>query len=108
MAGEPAAYTAARAKLGATAIVGAACGASRHAAMSMGEAGADYVSIDAGLVEWWAGLFEVPCVAAEPVTPEDAEPLIAAGADFIRPALDIWQQPLLAAAYARLIAERAQ
>jgi hypothetical protein len=42
------AYDAARKVLGASAIVGADCGASRHFAMEMAEAGADYVGLANG------------------------------------------------------------
>ncbi len=65
--------------------------ASRHDAMEAGEAGADYVlfgdlpgdfeqTIDA--VDWWAEVFEVPCVG---IARSDAEAvaLAQAGADFI-------------------------
>ncbi len=68
---------AARAELGADAIVGAFCGASRHDGMTAGEAGADYVSFGpvgasrlgdgsrAGrdLFAWWSEMIEVPVVA---------------------------------------------
>lgn len=94
-----AAFSAARAELGRDAMIGARAGASRHAAMSLGEAGADYVAMDAGLIEWWAAMFEPACVCATPLTPADAGPVIAAGADFIRPA-DLADAPALS----RLIA----
>src|SRR5215510_8466477 len=76
----------------------AGCGGleTRHDAMLAAEAGADYVmfgepdrhdrrpSFDAILerVEWWAELFEVPCVGFA-ATFAEAEALAAAGADFI-------------------------
>lgn len=66
----------ARADLGAEAIVGAYCGASRHDGMVAGEMGADYVSFgpvggpDLGderaedeLFQWWSEMIEVPVVA---------------------------------------------
>ncbi|AUM73371.1 thiamine phosphate synthase [Paracoccus jeotgali] len=67
----------ARKELGADAIVGAFCGASRHEGLSAAEAGADYVSFGpAGetglgdgetapldLFEWWSEMIEVPVVA---------------------------------------------
>ena len=67
--------------------------ASRHDAMEAGEAGADYIlfgktdgSDDIGpisaLVDWWAEVFEVPCVGVA-TTLEEAQALAAAGADFI-------------------------
>lgn len=94
-----AAYDAARKRLGSSAIVGADCGASRHLAMEMAEAGADYVGLanaDEGgsdLVAWWAELFEVPCVALDPVEPEEAGALAGLGADFVRPAEAMWDGP---------------
>ncbi|WP_398481568.1 thiamine phosphate synthase [Tardiphaga sp.] len=76
----------------------AGCGGltTRHHAMSAGEAGADYVlfgepdtkgqrpSADAiaERVEWWAELFEPPCVAYA-ATLAEAEQFAAAGADFV-------------------------
>ncbi|MCX8509098.1 MAG: thiamine phosphate synthase [Rhodobacteraceae bacterium] len=67
---------AARKELGADAIVGAWCGASRDAGMSAGEAGADYVAFGpagvsplggaqagAELFGWWSEMIEVPVVA---------------------------------------------
>ncbi len=109
VAGEPALYTAARRVMGANAIVGAACASSRHTAMTMGEAGADYVALhsDIALIDWWSSLFEVPCVAASPVALENAPALIAARPDFLRPSMDIWTTPTVAADYARAIAEHA-
>ncbi|MEL7302627.1 MAG: hypothetical protein AAGJ53_02915, partial [Pseudomonadota bacterium] len=64
----------ARAVVGEDAIVGADAGVTRHLAMELAEAGADYVAFASGdgveardafaeHVGWWAALFEVPCVA---------------------------------------------
>jgi thiamine-phosphate pyrophosphorylase len=89
------AYASARAVLGPRLIVGAEAGQSRHDAMCLGEAGADFISFGlAGggeaadearreLIGWWAELFEVPVVAADVETAEEAARLVAAGADFI-------------------------
>jgi thiamine-phosphate pyrophosphorylase len=76
----------------------AGCGrlASRHDAMVVAEAGADYVMFGepdatghrpafdavAERVAWWAELFEVPCVGFA-ASLDELEPLVAAGADFI-------------------------
>jgi thiamine-phosphate pyrophosphorylase len=76
----------------------AGCGglATRHDAMLVAEAGADYVmfgepdpfgrrpSFDAvaDRVAWWAELFEVPCVGFA-ASLDEVEPLAAAGADFV-------------------------
>jgi thiamine-phosphate pyrophosphorylase len=68
---------AARKALGADAIVGAQCGASRHDGMNAGEAGADYIAFgpvsgaDLGdgtlapreLFAWWSEMIELPVVA---------------------------------------------
>ena len=77
---------AARGELGRDRIVGVFCGNSRHAGMSAGEQGADYVAFgpvtpselgdgsvaDAGLFEWWSEMIEVPVVADGVDTAEDA------------------------------------
>lgn len=77
-------------------IVGAGKLPSRHDAMTAGEAGVDYVLFgDDGTqvgalldrVEWWADLFEIPCVALAD-RPEDVRALAKAGADFV--ALGDW------------------
>jgi thiamine-phosphate pyrophosphorylase len=86
----------------------AGCGGlkTRHDAMLAAERGADYVmfgengadgrrpTFEAILerVEWWAALFEVPCVAfAEGMS--DIMPLKAAGADFIAVGDAVWDHP---------------
>jgi thiamine-phosphate pyrophosphorylase len=92
------AYAQARAIIGHEAIVGADCGPSRHLAMTMGELGADYIGFsglipakEGTLIGWWSELFEVPCVALDPAGETDARIFLADGADFIRPADDMWQ-----------------
>jgi thiamine-phosphate pyrophosphorylase len=60
----------ARTLLGSAAIIGAACGLSRHAAMESAEAGADFVAFDASspesleqaveLAAWWDEITGVP------------------------------------------------
>lgn len=96
---ERAAYDAARKRLGASAIIGADCGSSRHLAMEMAEAGADYVGFanaaEGGrdLVAWWGELFEVPCVALDPAAPDVAGELARLGADFVTPADAMWTSP---------------
>ena len=92
-------YKLARALLGTTAFVGAACGASRHAAMELAEAGADYVGFSdpqadvADIIAWWAELFEVPCVALDPADAAQAGELARRGADFVRPDDAMWTSP---------------
>jgi thiamine-phosphate pyrophosphorylase len=77
-------------------IAGAGRLRSRHDAMVVAEAGADYVMFGepdaAGLrpsrdavidrVAWWAEVFEIPCVAYAAAL-DDIDVLVAAGADFI-------------------------
>jgi thiamine-phosphate pyrophosphorylase len=90
----------------------AGCGGltTRHHAMSAGEAGADYVlfgepdtkgqrpSADAiaERVEWWAELFEPPCVAYA-ATLAEAEQFAAAGADFVLVGDLVWNDQRAAA-----------
>jgi thiamine-phosphate pyrophosphorylase len=95
-----AAYDAARARLGTGHIVGAACGVSRHLAMELAERGADYVAFtqsadreEEPIIRWWSELFEVPCIAADPVEPGEAEALLALEPDFIRPTDRMWHSP---------------
>ena len=82
-----AAYAEARALLGARMIVGVDTGGSKHAAMELGEAGADYIAFSGPdgveMASWWAGIFEVPCVAFDAATPEDAAMLARTGAEFV-------------------------
>jgi thiamine-phosphate pyrophosphorylase len=93
-----AAFGEARETLGNRFIVGADVGRSRDDAMTLGEAGADYIGFGipahvedratardrrVALVEWWAEIFEVPCVAFDIDTPADADDLARAGADFL-------------------------
>ncbi len=105
----------ARAVLGPSIQIGRTCHDSRHLAMEAGEAGADYVAFGAfyetttkpskyrpepALLSWWASLFEVPCVAIGGITPTNAAPLVAAGADFIAVCQVVWGQDDPAAAVA--------
>jgi len=45
------------------------------------------------ILEWWSGLFELPCVAIGGVTAENAAPLVAAGADFLAVSSAVWNHP---------------
>jgi thiamine-phosphate pyrophosphorylase len=95
----------ARALLGPSAQIGKTCHDSRHLAMDAGEAGADYVAFgafyptftkpshyrpDPSLLTWWSTLFEIPCVAIGGITPENAPPLVDAGADFLAVCQAVW------------------
>ena len=95
----------ARALLGPDAQIGKTCHDSRHFAMEAGEAGADYVAFGAfyetttkpshyrpppAILSWWSSLFEIPCVAIGGITPDNAKPLIDAGADFVAVCQAVW------------------
>jgi thiamine-phosphate pyrophosphorylase len=95
----------ARALLGPGAQIGRTCHDSRHLAMEAGEAGADYVAFGAfyptttkpskyrpapSILSWWASVFEIPCVAIGGITPDNARPLVRAGADFIAVCQAVW------------------
>jgi thiamine-phosphate pyrophosphorylase len=95
----------AREALGREAQVGVTCHASRHLAMDAGEAGADYVAFgsffpsgtkasehrpELELLEWWQGIFEIPCVAIGGITPANCATLIEAGADFLAVSGAVW------------------
>lgn len=92
-------YGKARALLGTSANIGAACGGARHEAMQFAEAGADYVAFGPAraertemleLVRWWSEIFVVPCVAWNVETIAEAAAFAEAGADFIAPMPVIW------------------
>lgn len=102
---EDADYRTARRLVGDQAIVGVTCHNSRHLAMAAAEAGADYVAFgafyatdtktpkthaDIEILEWWSELFEIPCVAIGGITPDNALPLIRAGADFLAVSAGVW------------------
>jgi thiamine-phosphate pyrophosphorylase len=84
-------------------IAGAGGLTTRHDSMAAGEAGADYVlfgepdgsgqrpSVEAiaERLEWWAELFEPPCVGFA-ASPEEAHEFAAAGADFVLVGDFIW------------------
>jgi thiamine-phosphate pyrophosphorylase len=85
--------------------------ATRHDSMAAGEAGADYVlfgepdasgqrpSVEAiaERLEWWAELFEPPCVGFA-ASGEEAYEFALAGADFVLVGDFIWEDPRGAAA----------
>ena len=94
------AYRAARDAVGEDAIVGVACGDSRHDAMTAGERGADYVAFgglarpaDPELLAWWQQLMTVPCVALGAASAEDSARFARAGADFVAVAEAVWDDP---------------
>lgn len=95
----------ARDVLGPSVQIGVTCHDSRHLAMEAGEAGADYVAFGAfyptetkvvehrpepSILSWWASMFELPSVAIGGITPGNAAPLVAAGADFLAVSGAVW------------------
>ena len=110
----------ARALLGPAAQIGVTCHDSRHLAMEAGEAGADYVAFgsfyptttkevrhrpDPAILGWWSTLFEPPCVAIGGITPDNAQPLVEAGADFLAICGAVWNDAAGEAAMVRAFAE---
>jgi thiamine-phosphate pyrophosphorylase len=103
----------ARALLGDDVVIGVSCHDSMHMAMEAGEGDADYVAFGAfhptkskepeklakygtptaELLSWWQQNTLVPCVAIGGMTPENCEPLVAAGADFIAAITAVWENP---------------
>jgi thiamine-phosphate pyrophosphorylase len=98
----------AREILGSDAQIGVTCHNSRHLAMEAAEAGADYVAFgafyptstkqvdhvaDLETVVKWSTVTEIPCVAIGGITPENAKPLIDAGADFLAVSGAVWNHP---------------
>ncbi len=110
----------ARAIVGNDATIGVTCHDSRHLAIVAAEEGADYVAFGAfhptktkeaighptpDLIAWWSQLMVVPCVAIGGITPQNAAPLVAAGADFIAVCSGVWEHPEGAAAAVRAYLE---
>jgi thiamine-phosphate pyrophosphorylase len=98
----------ARRELGKEAQIGVTCHNSRHLAMEAAEAGADYVAFGAfyptstkevqhmaqvETLRLWSQFIEVPCVAIGGVTPDNAKPLVEAGADFLAVSGAVWNHP---------------
>jgi thiamine-phosphate pyrophosphorylase len=89
--------------LGAEAIVGTYCGASRHAGMTAGEIGADYISFgpvvqsvlgdgtlaEFELFDWWSETVEVPVVAEGNIS-LDMLTTLAPVVDFFALGDEIW------------------
>lgn len=99
----------ARAALGRDAQIGVTCHNSRHLAMEAAEAGADYVAFGAfyptstkqvehvaelDTLQKWSMVTEIPCVAIGGITPDNAKPLIDAGADFLAVSSAVWNHPV--------------
>lgn len=100
-------YREAREIVGPSVMIGVSAKNSRHVAMELAEAGADYVAFgpffssttkdvsdvepaDLENVEIWSETTNVPCVAIGGITVENCLPLIEAGADFLAVSSGIW------------------
>jgi len=98
----------ARARLGADAVIGVTCHASRDLAIEAGDHGADYVAFgaffpttskdakhqaDPDIVEWWSSMTILPCVAIGGITHENCGPLVEAGADYLAVINGVWGHP---------------
>jgi len=97
-------YDEARRTLGDDAIIGVDCGLSRHAGLTLGEMGADYIAFnetanpapgetETGLedmIAWWSQIVTIPCVAWDISSVDDARRYADAGADFIAMGNAIW------------------
>jgi thiamine-phosphate pyrophosphorylase len=106
-----------RAALGADAIIGAWCEASRHDGMTAGETGADYVAFgpvgDSGLGDdtrapqdlfaWWSQMIELPVVAEGALT-ADLVAALAPVTDFFAIGPEIWRTDDPAAELVKLTA----
>lgn len=90
----------ARDQLPEGAILGAACGQSRHEAMVAGEMGVDYVAFGRGgfdplpadpeLLEWWQEMMLLPSVALGAASLAEAEEQAEEGADFVLLCSAVW------------------
>ena len=91
-------YAQARQLISERFVVGVDAGRIRHDAMAAGESGADYIGFgiaaaavnrDEAIVErleligWWAEIFEIPCVAFDVETVDEARDLARMGAEFV-------------------------
>jgi thiamine-phosphate pyrophosphorylase len=106
-----------RKDLGADAIIGAACGTTRHEGISAAEAGADYVSFapvgettlgdgsraEADLFDWWSEMIEVPVVAEGALT-ADLVARLGPVTDFFAVGEEIWHKDDPLAALKALLA----
>jgi thiamine-phosphate pyrophosphorylase len=101
-------YKKARNIMGESQIVGVTCHNSKHLAIEAAEEGADYVAFGAffssntkivnhtantDLLKWWSELMVVPCVAIGGIKPENCQPLVSSGADYLAVVSAIWEHP---------------
>lgn len=84
----------ARDLLGERFAIGVEAGQTRHDAMTLAEGGADYIAFSATggpdaedhcleMIDWWAEIFEVPCIAFDVADLDLAVALADRGADFV-------------------------
>jgi len=105
---EDSSYEEARQIVGRDAIVGVTCHNSRELAFKAGDDGADYVAFGAFFptetkepkseatfetIRAWTMMTTVPCVAIGGITPENCEPLVTVGADFLAVVGGVWNHP---------------
>ena len=98
----------ARKIIGEDKVLGVSCYASRDRAFRACEDGADYVAFGQfyesvtkppkgrptpDLLEIWAETMIIPSVAIGGITPDNLEPIVKAGADFIAVVSGVWQHP---------------
>ncbi len=114
-------YEEARRLMGDSAAIGVSCKASRHLAMTVAGAGADYVAFGAffpsttktdtepaplEVLEIWSDTTNVPCAGIGGITADNCSPLIEAGADFLAVSAGIWAHAGGPEAAARLFREK--
>jgi len=101
-------YFSSRELLGGDAIIGVTCHNSKELAFAAAKAGADYVAFGAffetptktpktraelEILTWWHEAVEIPSVAIGGITVDNAQAVIAAGADFIAVSSGVWAHP---------------
>lgn len=106
-------YFSSREVLGGDAILGVTCHNSKELAFAAAKAGADYVAFGAffetptktppngrempraelEILSWWHEAVEIPSVAIGGINVDNAEAVIAAGADFIAVCSGVWSHP---------------
>ncbi len=114
--GKDASVADARAQLGPGPIVGASCYGDRALAQHAAASGASYlayggfypsrvkqyaVSTDADIVDWSKQAFDLPVVVIGGMTPENAAPLVARGADLVAAISSVYGAPSVGQAASR-------
>ena len=102
-------YSKARNILGKNFVIGVSCQGSRHRAMEVSVAGADYVAFgsfyrsdtktdskliqNSEIIKIWSETTKIPCVAIGGINHDNCRNLIKAGADFLALSSSIWDNP---------------